>query len=272
MSKSRICTFAMFLLAICIIFGGWFLTERLLVKHEVNFLDSTGRIEVRSEEIKLFAENEQENTGEQLTQQEEFYGHEMNAYTRAKVLSVWDYGGKELPHEPMTGQMNMEQAIDAGKKWVETMAASGFFTDKLQGCEFDATKATLCTIDTPRRYTDMEEMLYSYWKLWFVKDGVSVELMLHAASGEVWKAKFTVEIGDEPVATYDLAYLLSFAFPFMEIEQESDYDVIWSTVGEDGVDAVSIEGQMLSALAKQYLLQINEEPTCVGLDFGLKAK
>lgn len=32
-----------------------------------------------------------------------------------EILAVWEMGGKELPHEPKTGQLDMEQAIDVGK-------------------------------------------------------------------------------------------------------------------------------------------------------------
>ena len=112
MSKRRIDTLAMFLLAGCIIFGGWFLTKSFLMRREVKYLNSIGQIAVQSSEITLFEESGQEDavrqeSGQQRAQEEEFHGVMMNEYERALVLSVWDYGGKELPHEPMNGQMNM---------------------------------------------------------------------------------------------------------------------------------------------------------------------
>ena len=280
MSKSRIDTLAMFLLAGCIIFGGWFLTKSFLMRREVKYLNSIGQIAVQSSEITLLEESGQEDavrqeSGQQRAQEEEFHGVMMNEYERALVLSVWDYGGKELPHEPMNGQMNMEQAIDAGKKWIKNVAEYGVYTNKLQECDFDATKVNLCRIDNSMLYSNMQEEMYSYWSLRFVKEGVSVDLTLHAASGEVWKAKIMVETGDdEPVEVYDQGDLLIIAFPFMAANQETELIAYTEEreVKEGGAVKVNIENQCLCATVRQYQVQVNDEPARTVVDFELGRK
>lgn len=268
MSKSKIDTSLMFLTAVCVIFGGWFLTEGLLIRREERFLNSTGTIAVQSERIGLLADNSLETAQEQAAEPEEFQGREMTEDTRALVLAVWEYGGRELPHEPLPGQMNMKQAIDAGKKWVETMASHDVFTEALQECDFDVTKAELCTIDTPIR-TSMEEMLYSYWKIWFIKDGASVELTIHAASGEVWKAKVSVASEDACVEVFDIAYLLQYAFPFMEEGLDKTWMETVDLAGQEDVDVVLVKARLLHAEAKQYCLRTNEKPPQAVIEFTL---
>lgn len=258
----------MFLTAVCVIFGGWFLTEGLLIRREERFLNSTGTIAVQSERIGLLADNSLETAQEQAAEPEEFQGREMTEDTRALVLAVWEYGGRELPHEPLPGQMNMKQAIDAGKKWVETMASHDVFTEALQECDFDVTKAELCTIDTPIR-TSMEEMLYSYWKIWFIKDGASVELTIHAASGEVWKAKVSVASEDACVEVFDIAYLLQYAFPFMEEGLDKTWMETVDLAGQEDVDVVLVKARLLHAEAKQYCLRTNEKPPQAVIEFTL---
>lgn len=279
MSKGRIYTGIMFLTAAGMIFGGWFFTVKLLMDREARFLGSTGKAAVQSEEIGLFTDGSlsgaQERETGQAAAQEEFQGQEMSEYERALVLAVWEYGGRQLPHEPMAGQMNMKQAIDAGKKWVEDMAQTGVYTDELSGCNFDATKAELCTVDTQLR-TSLDEAMYSYWNLWFIKDGVSVELTIHAASGEVWKAKISVEMEEEDdcyVEVYDIGYLLEYAFPFMgagvNIEWAEAYDL---ENGMQTVDVVKIEGKAVYADARQYLIRVGGEPARSVMEFELYRK
>lgn len=266
MSKSRIYTGVMFMTAVCMIFGGWFLTERLLIRREEKFLGSTGTIAVQSEEIGFLADSGLEAAQEP----EEFQGQEMTEVARALVLAVWEYGGRELPHEPLPGQMDMEQAIDAGKAW-GAMMAQHVFTDELQGCDFDAVKAELYTIDTPIR-TSLPESMYSYWKIRMVRDGASVELTLHADSGEVWNAKLSVEVKETCVAVYDLAYLLHYAFPFIDAET----DMVWIESHDltEYMDenVVRADDSAVYAEARQYFLKVNEEPAQEVIEFTLHGK
>lgn len=264
MRKSRIYTTAMFLLAVCIIFGGWFMTARLLRVREEKFLDSTGRIEVQSAETALFSDSGQNTQAEEKEGHEEFCGRTMTEYTRALVLAIWEYGGNEVPHEPLYGQMDMEQAIDAGKKWIENMAVQGVFTDELQEDEYDTVKASLFTLDTPLIISDLDQSMYSYWKVQFIRNDVTVELTIHADSGEIWMASISVNDKNGVVETYDLAYLMKYAFPFMEVG-----DVIWTEDTQAGVMVESSLNENVIATGKQYLVQVNEDSYTV-IEFELR--
>lgn len=269
MGKSRIYTFAMFLLAVCIIFGGWFITVKLLKQREEKFLGSTGRIKVQTEETALFADNEQnsneENEDTEIAQ-DGFRGQAMSEYTRALVLAVWDYGGNEVPHEPLYGQMDREQAVDAGQNWIKNMAEHGVFTDELQESDSDMVKAGLYTIDTPLIVSDMDRSVYSYWKVQYLKSGVLVDLTIHASSGEVWMASISVEEGDDPVESYDLAELLEYVYPFMETG-----NTIWVDT-KNGMVAKSSLNEMVIASAKRYSVWISGQNPRIVIDFKLNCK
>lgn len=264
MRKSRVYTSAVFLLAVCIIFGGWFITVRLLRQRADKFIASTGRVEMQMAETALFADSEQD-AQEEAEVQEEFRGQVMSEYTRALVLAVWEYGGNEVPHEPLPKQMNMEQAIDAGKKWIENMTAHGVFTDELQEGESDMVSASLFTLDTPLIVGDLDRSMYSYWKVQFIKSDAEVELTIHADSGEVWMANISVEAGNGVVEVYDLTHLLKYAFPFME-----SGNTVWMD-RTDGTMAESFLHGGLIATGKQYLVKLNEDSQAV-IEFELKKK
>ncbi len=263
MRKSRIYTAVMFLLAVCIIFGGWFMTVRLLRQREDKFLGSTGWIEVQSAETALLADSEQDAQTEDAAVQEEFHGHVMSEYTRALVLAVWEYGGNEVPHEPLPGQMNMEQAIDSGRKWIENMAAQGVFTNELQVDEYDMVKASLFTLNTPLIVGNLDQSMYSYWKVQFIKSNATVELTIHAASGEIWEAGISVDEENSVVEAYDLAYLLEYAFPFMETG-----NTIWVDTREGAVAERSLNEEV-TAEGKQYSVRVNGNARTV-IEFELK--
>ena len=265
MRKSRIYTTAMFLLAICIIFVGWFITVRLLRHRAEKFIASTGRVEMRMAETALFTDSEQVAQNEEATGQEEFSGQVMSDYERVLVLAVWEYGGNEVPHEPLPKQMNMEQAINAGKKWIENMAAQGVFAEELQENEHDMVSAGLFTLNTPLIVGDLDRSMYSYWKVQFIKSDAIIELTIHADSGEVWMATISVEEEGGVVEVYDLSYLLKYAFPFMEAGNTAWVDTTDCTVAECSLN------EELVATGKQYLLQVNEDSRKV-IKFELKKK
>lgn len=269
MGKSRLYTFIMFLLAVCVIFGGWFITVKLLRQREEKFLGSTGRIKVQTEETALFADSEQDSNEENEDTeiaQDGFHGQAMSEYTRALVLAVWDYGGNEVPHEPLYGQMDREQAVDAGRNWIKNMAEHGVFTGELQESDSDMVKAGLYTIDTPLIVSDMDRSVYSYWKVQYIKSGVMVDLTIHASSGEVWMASISVEESDGPVESYDLAELLGYAYPFMETG-----NTIWVDK-KNGMIAESSLNEMVIASAKRYSVWISGQNPQIVIDFKLNCK
>lgn len=218
MKKDKFSTLLLFALVLCIVTGGWFVTRKALLQREVKFLGTTGQIPLQASEIALFSESEQDDIEENEGEREAFQGGDMSEQMMALVLSVWESGGNERPHEPYKGQMNMEQAIEAGENWIRKINEPGGFFWDLQETGFDMVSAKLCTIDTQENVQGLDERMLSYWKVEFVRsdsrNDVGIVLTIHAVSGEVWKASISIENESGLTETYDLEELLNLAFSY----------------------------------------------------------
>lgn len=90
------------------------------------------------------------------------------------------------------------------------------------------------------------------------------ETALLSDSGEIWRASISVDEENGVVEAYDLAYLLEYAFPFMEAG-----DVIWVDDAQAGIVVKSSLREEVIATGKQYLVQVNEDSRAV-IEFELK--
>lgn len=189
-----------------------------------------------------------------------FHGVTMSERTRFQVLSVWEKGGSELLHEPKPGQMNMEQAICAGQEWIRSMAGYGNIPKELSGCDFDKTSASLCALDVQAQLRDdegaLDEAMLSYWTVRFEKSNTIVSLKIHAASGEVWEADFSVEDENKLAETLDEGALLDRAFPFVQADaapRELVLDLRTCTVYQSFPDG------LVCAAVKRYDIHVNDK-------------
>lgn len=259
MKKSKRYTFWAFVLSFLVVFGGWFVTAGLLKQRETKFLAGMGAVELQSSQIALFTESGSQG-GEQgsapATMQEAFHGVDMTESARMLVLCVWEYGGSEQPHEPREGQMNMEQAIDAGRGWIRSVAGYGNIPAELAKCDFDKISATLCTIDSQLILSDLDDLLLSYWTVRFAGSDGTVTLKIHAASGEVWQAQIASLLEQSIVETNDLDTLLDIAFPFMT--EGKELKKIWNDLEKNTIYQSSDVGMVYTAL-RQYTIYYSEE-------------
>lgn len=259
MKKSKRYTLCVCVLSFLVVFGGWFVTAGLLKQREAKFLAGMGAVELQSSQIALFAENGSQGEAQRSTPEsvkEAFRGMEMAERTRMLVLCVWEYGGSEQPHEPREGQMNMEQAIDAGRDWIRSVAGYGNIPSELANCDFDKTSATLCTIDSQLILSDLEDLQLSYWTVRFAGSDSTVTLKIHAASGEVWRAQIASLLKKGIVETNDLDSLLDIAFPFMT--EGKELKKIWNDLEKNTIYQTSDEGMVYTAL-RQYTIYYSEE-------------
>ena len=226
MRKSRIDTLLVFLLLFGIVTGGWFFTKELLYQRKTEFLDKIGRISLEPSDSTAFLAGGQDSALDGTA----FTGEELPEERIAEILTVWESGGMELPHEPRAGQMNMEQAIEAGKNWIITMADSGIIPAKPAQEKDETIHAVLCTIDTK---VDFDEKLLSYWSIKFIKEELTVTLDIHAASGQIWKARILMWEEDGLIENYnDMEKWIRIAFPFIK---ENNIVAIGSAEGYEEV-------------------------------------
>ncbi len=260
MNKSKMYALIIFMLSFGAVIGGWFLTEALLYQKQEEFLDRTGRIALQSAESSLFSTEQPGEAGGDLTEETAFEGQPLSEEMMAKVLAVWESGGNELPHEPQKGQMNMEQAIDAGKDWITVMADYGIAPEKLAECDFDKVTAKLCTLDTQ---VDFDDSLLSYWLIQFTENDVTVSLTVHAASGEIWKASLSMKESDRSSKEYSPDEMLEIAFPFTNRGSMETVNLINNATCE------IMPGGLIYAAVKERQTKVDTQEVVITLDFWL---
>lgn len=202
--KGKIYTAVMVTVSLGIVLGGWFLTRKLLDKKEEEFLGGTGAVSLRFEQTALLAQEEAQERANAFKEQK------IPEALMKELLLLWDYAGKEMPHEPKEEQMNMEQAIETGKQWITVLAEHEIVPGTLKDGDFDKITAQLSTVETQ---TSLNERLLSRWTLEFIKDDVDIKLMIHAMSGEVWYANISMMAYSSKAYEYSLEEILDLMFP-----------------------------------------------------------
>lgn len=260
MNKSKLYAVVVFLLSFGVVIGGWFLTGMLLRQKQEEFLDRTGRIALQPAENSLFSSNQPGDTEGDLADDTLFEGQLLSEGMMAEVLTVWESGGNELPHEPQKGQMNMEQAIETGKEWIADMAGCGIVPGELAECDFDKVTARLCSLDAQ---VDFADSLLSYWLVQFTENDVVVSLTVHASSGKVWKAGLSMKASDRLSNEYSHEEMLEIAFPFINRGSTETANLIDNTTCE------IMPGGLVYAAVKERQIAVNNQETVIMIDFWL---
>ncbi len=258
----------LFLLAFGVVTGGWFLTEALLLQRQEEFLHRTGQIArqtgmpsaLQPAETPFFSWNQPGERGGDLAESTLFEGQPLSEEIMAEVLSVWENGGNELPHEPQKGQMNMEQAIETGKEWIAVMAECGIVPEGLAEGDFDKVAARLCTLDTQ---VDFDEGLLSCWLVQYTENDVVVSLTVHASSGNIWKASLSMKESDRVPNEYSHEEMLKMAFPFIDRGNAETADLI------NHVFCEIMPGGLVYAAVKEYQIAVKNQDPVIVIDFWL---
>lgn len=260
MNKSKIYALIVVLLSFGIVFGGWFLTKALLVQKREAFLERTGQVALQSSETALLSEDWPGEAAGDLAGGALFEGESLSEDMIAEVLAAWENGGNELPHEPKRGQMNMEQAIDAGKDWIAVMAEHGIVPEELAECDFDKVTARLCTLEAQ---VDFDENLLSYWSIQFTEDDVVVSLTVHAASGEIWKANILMNEHESLPDKPHPEEMLKIAFPFIATGDRETANLMNNTA------CVIMRGGLVYAAVKEQKIAVDEQEPVIVIDLWL---
>lgn len=213
MSKGKIYTLLVSVLSFSVVFGGWFLTKQLLNQKKTEMLKSSGQVALQSSETTWFGETWLDHT----QSKSDFVGVELSENEIKKILEVWESGADEVPHEPLEGQMDMEQAIMEGRNWISNLSEQGILPAYLAECSFDKTSAKLCKPDAEVTF---DEYLLSYWQNIYVEGDVKIILTINAATGQIWKADISMNESRMLNGTYTDEDMLKIIFPFIT-EQNS---------------------------------------------------
>lgn len=220
MRKQNIFTVIGIALSFVIAVGGWWMTSELLDRKENDLLSVTGSVHVDTPTPLPIADEKNPDNYEEVIP----VWPTLKETEIFNALINWEADGEERPHEPAEGQLNMEQAIDAGKAGLYYFSEQGIIPVGL--LEYDVTNAYLC--EKLPRGQDAQSLspYYSYWFITFSSEKMSATLTLNAASGQIWKAKIT---------------LLSTDISFADIETEQMLDTFISYLKFDDAKPVRID-------------------------------
>lgn len=240
MNKSIIYTIPAVLFSFTVVFSGWFLMNKILDRKEEKILGQTGQITVGT------AEKDNQDTEDKV---KSFSGQKLSEKERIKVLKIWETGKKLIPHEPLEGQMNMEQAIAKGEEWIDMVEKSENLISADAVWEFENTSAKLCSFEDT---TEVEKEKISFWEIQYESEDIQILLKIHALSGEVWNAEITMEESDREGSVSD-GELLKAVFPFFGARSDRIYR-------KNNISYMQNKTDSMYLLMKRSDVKINSKP------------
>lgn len=192
MNRASKYTLLSLLFAAVFVFGSMAGTDLILQMWEKRRLEESGTVTMESPVLAWqSAETGEEydgQDGEPLVRDKE----EDLTLTEKEIEQVIRYRKNcegELLHDPVKGQITMEQAFAAGENWLVEM---GFWDHSRTHSEPLLHRASLGTKTAKEGLHMPIEPYYSFWTVRFSSTDMYVSLSVNAMTGRVWDAKITL--------------------------------------------------------------------------------
>ncbi len=192
MNRASKYTLLSLLFAAVFVFGSMAGTDLILQMWEKRRLEESGTVTMESPVLAWqSAETGEEydgQDGEPLVRDKE----EDLTLTEKEIEQVIRYRKNcegELLHDPVKGQITMEQAFAAGENWLVEM---GFWDRSRTHAEPLLHRASLGTKTAKEGLHMPIEPYYSFWTVRFSSTDMYVSLSVNAMTGRVWDAKITL--------------------------------------------------------------------------------
>lgn len=248
MNKTYKYTFLTLFLAFVFVFGSIVGMNCILRFKEKQLLTESGRAVVESPVQAWYgwesnAENENVHNEKYVLTEEQI----------ADAIGYWNSREMELIHNPVEGQISMEEAIQAGENWLVEMGVmerDGEETDSLTY----SVKATLGVGGQKGDTGKQLEPYYSFWTVQFSGKSRNMVIYVNAVTGKVWRAKVTLyDDLPEKLPYEDLSL-------FVKMAGFTEYDAESIVVNKDGTQAIlEIEDSLLYGQAEYYYIPFNEK-------------
>ena len=177
-------TFVSLIFAAFFIFGSMAAMNHILRIREARLLTESGRVEVESP-VRAWEdwENEEENPVSEGMRSERYI---LNMQQVEDAIQCWNDRIGMILHDPVEGQISMEEAIIAGEDWLIEMKI---------GEDMDAMAYSVnAELGVGGQMEDAGEKLEAYYSFWTVQysgQSMSAILYINAVTGKVWGAKIT---------------------------------------------------------------------------------
>ncbi len=175
-------TIVSLIFAVFFIFGSMEVMNYILQIRETQLLTEKGRIEMESP-VRTW-ENDNEDTMSEDIDDERYV---LKIGQIEDAITCWNNRDKTILHDPVAGQISLEEAVKAGEKWLIEMSI---------GEEQDVAACTInAELGVGVQTEDAGEQLeayYSFWTVTYSNQSMSAVLYLNAVTGKVWGAEITL--------------------------------------------------------------------------------
>ena len=177
-------TFVSLIFAAFFIFGSMTAMNYILRISETRLLTESGRVEVESP-VRAWENDEESSVSEDFRSER----YILNMQQVEDAIKCWNKRTNIILHDPVAGQISMEEAIEAGEKWLIEMKI---------GEEIDEMSYSINAelgISGPMEYAGEKlEAYYSFWTVQYSSQSMSAILYINAVTEKVWGAE---------IASYD---------------------------------------------------------------------
>lgn len=246
-------TFIFLILAVLFIFGSMEVMNYILKIMEARLLTEGGRVEMESQ-VRTWDSRENDKSG---VVSEDTAG-ERNVLKINQIedsVRCWNNRNSLILHEPVAGQISMEEAVKAGEAWLVEMGI---------GEEKDAAAYTINAelgIGVPTgEVLGQSEAYYSFWTVKYSGQSISAIIYLNAVTGKVWGAEIIL-YEESPEKTPDDRLRLFVELAGLQVSDD-DSDVIDSGETIDSSETkteIAIKGSQLYAQKNSYSIAIGME-------------
>ena len=222
-------------LSFSIAIGGWALTSMLIDNKSDALMSMTGYVTVNPPPITTPSQTDDDPADGLPAEWPRLTEVEM-----ARILINWESTGHERPHEPMEGQLNMEQAIDAADACLAEWGKTGLLPVEWE--TYESVRASLCQ-NLPEGRRDMLDPVYSYWIISLANQDTRTVLTINAVTGQIWKASLSFAQMRVPLKEVDIEHALN---TFMS-QFDMGFDV------DEPVQKIEATYEKNAAFASRYL-------------------
>ena len=187
MNKSYKYTILTLFLALVFAFGSMAGMNLILRAKERQLLTERGRAIVEAP-VRSWQGQESGEDGE-TDEESGSIGYALTTGQVEEILSCWNNRTGVTVHNPVSGQISMEEAIKEGKKWLVEMEIG---ENGLEDTETYSVSATLGIATQKVSVGVQSEPYHSFWTVQFSDSSMYVVLHLNAVTGKVWNADITL--------------------------------------------------------------------------------
>ncbi len=189
MNKSYQYTLITLLLAAAFVIGSMAGMDFILRVREKKILSASGTAAMASP-VRAWQQWEAQ-VAEETEKQADSDGYVLNFRQIEEVIRSRTNYDEEVIHEPVGGQISIEKAIEAGKKWIAEMAV-----EERNGRKLDEEIYFVNAILGIRKHKEASnaqmEPYYSFWTVRFSSESMGIVLYINAITGKVWNAEISL--------------------------------------------------------------------------------